>query len=200
MNARMLVALGGAYLLGSIPFGFLTARLKGIDIRTQGSGNIGATNVFRVVGRNWGIAVLALDALKGFLAVALARLLSEGSSHPAFIPAAGMAGILGHTFPLWLRFKGGKGVATSLGVFLAVSWLPTLAAFGFWTFVFALTRIISAASLAAAAVFPFFCYLWADAQTAPVLVPLSVLLTLFIVYTHRSNLRRLWRREEKKLF
>ncbi len=200
MNTRMLVVLAGAYVLGSIPFGFLAGRLKGIDIRTRGSGNIGATNVFRVMGKKWGIAVLALDALKGFFAVALARLTVESPGDSVFLPTAGVAAILGHSFPVWLRFKGGKGVATSLGVFLGISWVPTMAAFFLWTLVFTTGRIISAASLVAAAAFPLFCYFWADKAMSPILVPISLFLTAFILYTHRDNIGRLLRKEEKRLF
>ena len=190
-----------AYLLGSIPFGLIAGfRLKGVDIREHGSKNIGATNVFRVVGKKWGIAVLLLDALKGYVACVLPVFFG----HPLAIPfqlLLGVSAILGHSFPVWLKFKGGKGVATSLGVFLAIAWIPTLITFGLWGICFTLTHIISIASLVAAVIFPLMivtCY----GQTTDLkfLLPISLLLAAFIFYTHRANLQRLRQGTEKKLF
>lgn len=190
-----------AYLLGSIPFGFLIAlKVKGMDIRRYGSQNIGATNVFRVVGKKWGILAFSLDALKGYLAVTLPFFLGVSSSLPFSIVLA-LAAIFGHSFPLWLRFKGGKGVATSLGTFLAVASLPTLVTFGIWMVVFSLSRILSLASLAAALTYPLVLTLTYRSRPGFVwLLAASLFLAGFIFYTHRDNLRRLLRGEEKRLF
>ena len=190
-----------AYLLGSIPFGFLTAKtVKGIDIRQFGSRNIGATNVFRVVGKKWGILVFILDALKGYLAVSIPVFLTHQKDIP---PALGFAvlAIAGHSFPVWLSFRGGKGVATSLGVFLAITFMPTLIAFAFWIIIFLITHIISMASLAAALLFPLIITLYHHGRPGfPWLLATSLLLAFFMFYTHRPNIGRILRGEEKRLF
>jgi glycerol-3-phosphate acyltransferase PlsY len=190
-----------AYLLGSIPFGLIAGwKLKGVDIREHGSKNIGATNVSRVVGKKWGIAVLLLDALKGYAACILPVFAGLELSVP-FQLLLGVSAILGHSFPVWLKFKGGKGVATSLGVFLAVAWLPTFITFGLWIICFTLTHIISISSLLAAVAFPLMIF-WRYAGTADLkfLLPISLALALFIFYTHRANIQRLRQGTEKKLF
>jgi glycerol-3-phosphate acyltransferase PlsY len=191
-----------AYLLGSIPFGLLAGfRARGIDIREHGSKNIGATNVFRVIGKKWGIFVLVLDVLKGYYACMLPVYLTSGGLTMPFQLLLGASAILGHTFPVWLRFKGGKGVATSLGVFLAIAWVPTLITFGLWILCFTITHIISISSLVAALVFPVM-IAWHYAKTPDLkfLLPLSIILAVFIFYTHRANLQRLRMGTEKKLF
>lgn len=199
----MLICLLSAYLLGSVPFGLLIARgVKQIDIREHGSRNIGATNVFRVVGKKWGITVFILDALKGFTAANLPHLLlSSQPDNIAFLSLyCGIAAIVGHTFPVWLRFKGGKGVATSLGVFLGVALTPTALAFAGWILVFSLFRIISLASLAAAVIFPVLVIVFYTGEPIfKVLCPVSFLLGVFIFYTHRANIGRLLRGEEKRI-
>ncbi len=190
-----------AYLLGSLPFGLFAGRLKGIDIRQHGSGNIGATNVFRVVGKKWGITVLLLDALKGYLACRLPFFFGFEHLPLAFSLALGIIAILGHSFSFWLKFHGGKGVATSLGVFLAICWLPTLITFGIWILIFTLTHIISISSLVAAIVFPMMVgWSYAHSPDLKLLLPISIFLALFIFYTHRANIQRLLRKTEKKLF
>jgi glycerol-3-phosphate acyltransferase PlsY len=189
-----------AYVAGSVPFGLLVARaVRGVDLRRHGSGNIGATNVFRVVGKKWGLLVLLLDAVKGYGAVWAVRAVFDVTDIRTVL-LAGVAAILGHSFSVWLGFKGGKGVATSLGVFLALAPLPTAAAFVFWAVVFAAGRIIAVASLCAAAVFPALIF-WFDRDHPDFLWLLSVSLLLagLIAYTHRSNIRRIFRGEEKKL-
>ena len=162
-----------AYLLGSIPFGLLVARSQGVDLRAHGSGNIGATNVWRVMGRKWGLITFFADAAKGWLAVVLAmrlarswtlhealphgheRVFSLDSEHLGFIGiAAAVACILGHNCPVWLRFKGGKGVATSLGVIFGMIPLPGLIVFAIWALVFKSSRYVSLASLIAAVCLP----------------------------------------------
>lgn len=191
-----------AYLLGSVPFGFVVAKsVRGIDIREHGSRNVGATNVFRVVGKQWGILVLLLDTLKGFAAVRLPEWIMRADLFVPGLIGFGLAAILGHTFSVWLSFKGGKGVATSLGVFLAIAWMATLITFLLWIIIFSAFRIISLASLAAAFLFPvvvFFCY---QGQIGfGWLMCVSVFLGIFIVWTHRGNIQRLIQGEEKRLF
>ncbi len=190
-----------AYFTGSIPFGLLAGRLvKGIDVRKHGSGNLGATNVFRVVGKKWGIFVLLLDAFKGYAACALPLWLGFALSPHARL-GLGVAAILGHVFPAWLGFKGGKGVATSLGVFLALIPKPALLTFGLWILLFLVFRIISLASLIAACAFPVVIVLTLHGQTEfTAYFLISLALAAFIFYTHRLNLARLLRGEEKKLF
>ncbi len=191
-----------AYLLGSVPFGFLAGYfLKGIDIREHGSKNIGATNVFRTIGKKWGITVLFLDAFKGWVACLLPYCFGIGKLPVPVTLVLGIAAILGHTFPVWLKFKGGKGVATSLGVFLAVCWDATLATFGVWILTLFITHIISMASIVAALTFPVMVafFYWANPAIGW-LLPISILLGAFILYTHRSNISRLRQGTEKKIF
>jgi acyl phosphate:glycerol-3-phosphate acyltransferase len=195
-----------AYLVGSIPFGLIVARLAGgIDVRKAGSGNIGATNVARVLGAKWGVAVLVLDCLKGVLpTAALPAILSppdgNGSVHLAVV--SGVAAIIGHMFPCWIGFRGGKGVATALGVALVLGPIATGVAFLVFAGCFAAWRIVSVSSIAGACVF---CAveLWLLAPT-PFdeqhwsLALFSVVVPLLIVVRHRSNLGRLWRGEEPR--
>jgi acyl phosphate:glycerol-3-phosphate acyltransferase len=186
------LAVIGAYLSGTIPTGLLVARARGVDIRTVGSGNIGATNVARALGKKWGAFVLVLDALKGFAPVMLA---APRVPEP-WLAAVGIAAILGHVFPVWLRFRGGKGVATALGVFIALA--PIAAACGVVVYagVYAATRISSVGSLLATTV--MLGVMVATHQSASRLA-LAVAAWLLIVVRHRDNIRRLIRREEKKL-
>ena len=183
------------YFLGSIPFGLLAARLKGVDIRKHGSGNIGATNVWRVCGWRYGLPVFALDVLKGVAAVWLARWLAvrfAGDGSWDGIVAA-LACILGHSFPVWLGFKGGKGVATSLGVFLGLMWLPSLIALALWFIVFKMSGYVSLASIVAAVALP------ATAVTMQLMQrgygwPVSgfaAIVGLLVIARHRSNIARL---------
>ncbi len=191
-----------AYGLGSIPFGLLTGWwAKGIDIREHDSKNISATNVFRTVGKKWGILVFALDAFKGAGACLFPVLAGEQMLSVPMKLLLGVFAIVGHTFPVWLRFKGGKGVATSLGVFLAICWQPTLIAFGLWVLVFLVTHIISLSSLAAALAFPvIITCAYLGSSDLKWLLPISLFLAAFIFYTHRSNIQRLLRGNEKRLF
>jgi len=185
-----LVALG--YLLGSIPFGYLLVRAKGGgDIRFLGSGNIGATNVARTSGWSVGIATLVLDAAKGFLAVWLAQHFSGGSIR--FMMYAGLAAILGHVFPIWLKFEGGKGVATALGVFLAICWPALAAAVLLFLLVALFWRYVSLASISAAAALPLFVYLlYAPRHAPPTAVSVSTLVAAVVVIVkHRDNIERL---------
>lgn len=184
MTAPFFITLAAAYLLGSIPFGLLLTKAAGLgDIRGIGSGNIGATNVMRTGRRGLGIATLVLDAGKGFLAVWLAHRMYDGDA--ALI--AGLAAVLGHVFPAWLKFKGGKGVATALGVIFALNASAGLIACGAWLAVFSMTRYSSLSSLAAAAAAAGTAY----ALDTPAPALLFLALALLIAYTHRGNIQRL---------
>ena len=184
------VALG--YLLGSIPFGYLLVLAAGGgDIRFKGSGNIGATNVARTSGWLVGVATLVLDASKGFFAVWLTGHFSGGNIR--FMMYAGLAAIFGHVFPVWLKFSGGKGVATALGVFAAICW-PALAAAAFlFLLVVVFWRYVSLASISAAAALPLFVYLlYAPRHAPPTAVSVSTLLAaVLVIVKHRDNVERL---------
>jgi acyl phosphate:glycerol-3-phosphate acyltransferase len=187
-----------AYLLGSIPFGVIVARARGVDLRQVGSGNIGATNAARALGKGLGAVVLLLDALKGFAPVLAARLLLARAPYgECLVATTALLAFLGHLFPVFLGFRGGKGVATALGVFLALSPLAALGSVVVFAVVFALTRTSSLGSLTAAAAFvPLIYFLSARSR---VLTALAVLLVVGIVVSHRENIGRLLRREEKKV-
>jgi len=177
-------ALAVGYLLGSIPFGLILTRAAGTrDIRSIGSGNIGATNVLRTGRKSLAAATLACDILKGTAAVLIAERL--GGRDPAL--AAGLGAFLGHLFPVWLKFKGGKGVATSLGVLAGLSWAAALVFAGVWLGVAALTRYSSAAALAATAATPAVLWLMGESAEAA----LFALITLLVWVMHRGNIRRL---------
>jgi glycerol-3-phosphate acyltransferase PlsY len=189
-----------AYLLGSIPFGYLLVRIfRKEDIRTTGSGNIGATNVARSGGKGLGILTLLLDLLKAFAAVWIAQRVAPGT--PGFpsdlAVAAGIAAVLGHVFPIWLRFKGGKGVASALGVFIAIAPLAALCALGVFVVVFALTRYVSLASILAAVMMPVFCLLWMP-DRSPVFVGGVIFLSLLVIAKHHANISRLMQGKESR--
>lgn len=183
-----------AYLIGSIPTGFLMAKAKGVDIRSVGSGNIGATNVFRILGKGPGIVVLLVDALKGFLpARFLPGLFLHGATvnDPKYHQLALVAGffaIIGHNYTCWLRFKGGKGVATSAGVLIA--WVPMAFLFALvsWLVVFAVSRYVSLASIAAAVVLPFAVWGTSERRT---MIGIATVLSVLAIYKHRANIKRL---------
>jgi acyl phosphate:glycerol-3-phosphate acyltransferase len=184
----MYLALILAYLLGSIPFGLLLAKAMGAgDIRKIGSGNIGATNALRTGNKKLGALTLLGDMLKGTAAVTITYLLA-----PEFAPLAGIIAVLGHVFPVWLRFKGGKGVATALGAMLGLAPLVFLLCIITWLGMFKWKRISSLAALTAFALAPLYAYFGSDMQTA-----LAILLMSIIIFaTHRSNIERLMRGEE----
>ncbi len=181
--ALFAVALAGGYLLGSIPFGLILTRLSGLgDIRTIGSGNIGATNVLRTGNKGLAAATLLLDALKGTAAVLVAAAIA-----PELAPAAGIGAFLGHLFPVWLGFKGGKGVATYIGVLVALAW-PTALAFGVvWLAAAAVTRYSSASALLASLIAPFAAWYFAGIEIAIVLAAMSAVLW----WRHSGNIARL---------
>jgi len=181
------LALGLGFFLGSLPCGFWLARAKGVDIRKKGSGNIGATNVGRILGKEWGYLVFALDAFKGWLAVwAAAEFLQAGDSVAVL---TGMAAVAGHVFSPWLEFKGGKGVATSAGVLLGLSPTVLAATAAAWGISFAIKRIVSVSSLLAATAFPLF-VLWLEPGRHTLLFAALALAGL-VWFRHRDNLQRL---------
>jgi glycerol-3-phosphate acyltransferase PlsY len=181
-----------AYLFGSIPFGLLLAKLfGGGDVRKAGSGNIGATNVARVVGPLAGILTLILDTAKGAGAVWLAGRVTNESA--TWMMLAGCAVLLGHCFPVWLKFKGGKGVATALGVFLALCPLAAVSALLLFLLCVAYWRYVSLGSIAAAAAMPLLIYfLWAPRHAPPIIIDAGTLgIALLVIYKHDANLQRL---------
>ena len=181
-----------AYLIGTIPFGVILTRFAGLgDIRRVGSGNIGATNVLRTGRKGLAALTLLLDAGKGWVAVFLAGYLYG----PDMAIVAGYGALIGHVFPVWLRFKGGKGVAPALGVLLALSWPIGLGAFGIWLAVAAVTRLSSLAALIAAAATPVLAYFLATPQKMEFCFVLAALIWL----RHAANIRRLLRGEESRI-
>ncbi|MGA7964696.1 MAG: glycerol-3-phosphate 1-O-acyltransferase PlsY [Gammaproteobacteria bacterium] len=190
------VAIVVSYLLGSVPGGLLLGRLIGVDLRTQGSGNAGATNAVRARGPLFGVAVFAFDAAKGVIAVALLPHLNAASAE-WLAPACAGAVIVGHVFPVWFRFRGGKGFATALGVLLMLSPLALAVVAGVWIVVLVLTGYVSAATLCGALAFPIFVALADRGQPAALMV-FAVALAVFLLYTHRSNVLRLMRGTEHR--
>lgn len=195
-----------AYLVGSIPFSLLIARgFGGVDLRQHGSGNVGATNVARTMGAKWGVAALICDAAKGMASVGVIPLLitmpDEYQTHQAVLGA--IFAVLGHMFPIWLRFKGGKGVATALGAVVILAPWTTLYAFIGFAIVVAITRIVSLASIVAALTFSIAkltlsgSELWSENMWS--MGAFSIAVPLLIVFQHRSNIVRLLRGEESKL-
>ncbi|MGA9838103.1 MAG: glycerol-3-phosphate 1-O-acyltransferase PlsY [Gemmatimonadaceae bacterium] len=187
-----------AYAAGSIPAAYLAGRAAGVDLRTKGSGNLGATNVVRVLGLKVGLVVFAVDMAKGAVPVGfLPAVTTGGPAGPWMAIIYGGAAILGHVRPVWLRFgKGGKGVATACGVFLALTPEPTLFALAVFLVVFGATGYVSLGSLAAAAALPPLVAA-AIGWRQPVFV-VAVLIAAFVFWTHRPNMQRLWRREEHR--
>ena len=185
------VAFVIAYLIGAIPFGLLLTRLAGLgDIRRIGSGNIGATNVLRTGRKGLALVTLLLDGGKGTAAVLLAGMYGQDMA-----VLAGAGAVLGHCFPVWLRFRGGKGIATYFGVLLGLAFWVGLAACATWLAVAALTRYSSAAAIAAAVASPGYAYLLADWQR----MELAGALALLLVLRHHTNIRRLIKGEETKI-
>lgn len=205
-----------AYLIGSIPTGYLLGRLVGIDIRTRGSGNIGATNVFRTLGPWLGILVFAGDVAKGWYAVRAAFWLNShfpssllelqglyvesGPVLPAVVAAilGAIWAMIGHTFTVWLDFKGGKGVATALGTLIALVPLAAGIGFGVWVAVFVVTRYVSVASLAGVAATPVAVFFTVPVPDRWPLLGLSILLAVLIFLRHRENIERLRRGTEHR--
>ena len=194
-----------SYVLGSIPFGYLAGRLGGIDIRKAGSGNIGATNVVRVLGKLYGYPVFFLDFLKGLGAVKISLLIatrvpSEWSSPDIFGIIAAVSSVIGHCFPVWLKFRGGKGIATSAGAVFGLMPLATLVDLAVWVVVFWLTRYVSLASLAAAVALPLVIAIltWLNEGYGQTLFYSSLCLAAVVIWRHHSNLSRLMRGTEPR--
>jgi glycerol-3-phosphate acyltransferase PlsY len=198
-SALLLIVMAVGYLLGSIPFGFLLVKFfRGEDIRLSGSGNIGATNVARSGAKGLGIATLVLDAVKGSLAVAFAWWLVDTRGGPplAFMAHAALAAVLGHVFPVWLKFKGGKGVATALGVFIVLFPKALLVSLAIFILIVAVTRLVSLGSILAAIAFPIAAY-FIQHPDPKALIPAS-LVSLIIVVKHHENIRRLLAGKENR--
>ena len=184
-----LISIPLAYLLGSIPFGYLLVKIfRKQDIRTTGSGNIGATNVARSGAKGLGIATLLLDCGKAFLAVKIAQHFSPGNYDLAVVAA--VAAILGHVFPIWLGFRGGKGVASALGVFLALSPAAAGCTFALFLVIFLITRYVSLASIVGSAFFPLFGLYFLPVRT-PIVIAGLLFIPLLVIVKHHENIRRL---------
>lgn len=185
-----------AYLVGSIPFGLLIGRLAGADVRQSGSGNIGATNVGRVLGKKLGILTLLCDLVKGFLPVWMAAHLFSSATidRQWLVVSCGLAAVIGHMFPIYLRFRGGKGVATALGVFLALSPWSILISIGIFLVAVAVSGYVSVGSLVASALIPL--WLWFLGEP-PTILAAAAVIALLIWFKHGSNIGRLLRHEEK---
>lgn len=193
-----LMIILAAYLVGAIPFGYLVARWRGVDILHAGSGNIGATNVVRVLGWRWGLLVFVLDFAKGASPVLAARLVpDEFDWPPDTLPvAAGVAAFLGHLFPVYLGFRGGKGVATSLGVLLGFAWPVGLACVATWLITAVVSRFSSLAALCAAFMAPLYMHWYGAAQE---LLVATVIMTTLLVWRHRGNIQNLLNGTETKI-
>jgi acyl phosphate:glycerol-3-phosphate acyltransferase len=194
-----------AYMLGSIPFGYLIVRAKeGGDVRETGSGGTGATNVTRRAGKGAGVLTLALDALKGVVAVLLARwLLAPEFGINWWVAASALAVVCGHVFPVWLKFRGGKGVATGLGAFLCLAPLAVACVALVFVLVVAATRYVSLGSIVAAALLPLFVWLLPargdEGVSVEPVVATAFLGSALVIFMHRANIGRLLRGEESKL-
>lgn len=187
----IMLAFFGGYLLGSIPFGLLLARTAGLgDIRKMGSGNIGATNVLRTGHKGIAAVTLLLDAAKGLVAVFVAARFGDVAAL-----TAGAGAVLGHVFPIWLRFRGGKGVATTYGVMIAACWPAAIIALLIWATIATLTRYSSLAALVSMASLPGLAWLF----SGPILSMYASALALLVIACHRSNILRLWQGTEARI-
>lgn len=191
---RVVLAIAASYLLGSVPFGLVMAKvLKGVDVRQYGSGNIGATNVLRAAGPFVAALVLLADAGKGVAGALLGKYLA-GAANPAI--AAGLAAVVGHSWPVFLRFRGGRGAATAAGVFVCLAPWPLLCAVGVWVLLVATTRYVSLGSITGALSMPVFVWAWGcPAQ----IVAAAAFTAAVIVWRHRANIQRLLAGKELKL-
>lgn len=203
-----IIFVTAAYLLGAVPFGFIVARARGIDIRTVGSGNIGATNVLRSVGKSWGILTLLLDALKGLIPTIIFPILAAkyfSPGHPDIMKVScACAAILGHNFPVYLKFKGGKGVATTAGALIGLA--PAALGIGLAAFalVFAISRMVSLGSITAAIVIPIISWrqlyktesIHGDCRLIPTAL---TILGLLIIWRHRTNIGRIIKGTENRI-
>ena len=194
-----------SYLLGSIPAGYLAGRIAGIDIRHAGSGNIGATNVTRVLGKRYGYPVFVVDFLKGLMAVSISIFI-EKRVQPVLVPTellgivAAISCVIGHSFPVWLSFKGGKGVATSMGALFGLVPFVALIGVAVWVITFEMTRYVSVASMTAALAVPVSILILIPLKQTggAVLLYFSICLAALVIFRHRSNLSRLVRGTEPR--
>ena len=194
------------YFLGSFPSGFIAGRIAGIDVRQAGSGNIGATNVTRLLGKRIGYLVFVLDFTKGALAAILAMFLARNSGAreeivELYAAVGGVFSVIGHSYPIWLSFKGGKGVATSIGMLFGLNWAAAMIVCVVWFVTFQLTRYVSLASIAAALALPgaIGAMLLLGQLTTPVLLYFSLGLAALVILRHRSNLSRLFNGTEPRV-
>lgn len=208
MSILMIVSLciAAAFLCGSVPFGYWAGKLKGLDIRQHGSGNIGATNVIRVCGKGIGIPVFILDMIKGLVPVLLPSWMLAGTEVTGSLLSAtavvcGLAAILGHMFTPWLGFKGGKGVATAAGVLLGIAPIAMLVALGAWLLFFFTSRYVSLASMAAAIAVPVTMAVQMATTKSwdGVLLGFGILLAILVVVRHRTNIHRLMAGTESRV-
>lgn len=197
-----LVLVPIAYLLGAVPFGFLVARARGIDIRTVGSGNIGATNVLRSVGKSWGILTLLLDALKGLIPAAvfpvLARIYFGVETDEIMRVACGCTAVIGHNCPVYLKFKGGKGIATTAGALIGIAPLALLCGIATFALVFGISRMVALGSITAATIIPIAAWLLYRDQGRLIPIVLTVL-GLLAIWRHRPNIRRMLSGTENRI-
>jgi glycerol-3-phosphate acyltransferase PlsY len=201
----LVTVLVASYLLGSIPFGYLAGEIAGVDVRKAGSGNVGATNVLRVLGKPYGYAVFALDFLKGLGAVKISVLIAtrvrpEWGSPEIFGIVAAASAVIGHCFPLWLKFHGGKGVATSAGALFGLMPLAMLVGVAIWILIFWLTRYVSLASVIATAALPIVIAIVTrlNQSYGKALFYSSLCIAAVVIWRHHSNLSRLMRGREPR--
>lgn len=188
-----LIAVVAAYLVGSIPFAQLLSKRRGIDLRRVGSGNVGASNVLRTLGVRPAVVAMMLDAVKGTVAVLVAQRLTNGVAAPVI---AGLASMIGHVYPVWLRFRGGKGVATAAGAFAVLTPVAVAAAMGVFLLTVAVTRFISVGSMAAALTLAG----WAIASDAPTVVGIGAAVgAALVIIGHRANVLRLVAGTERRV-
>ena len=204
MFILVLVALV-AYLLGSIPTGYIAGRIAGVDVRKVGSGNVGATNVTRVLGKRFGYPVFVVDVGKGLAAVAVGMTIARANqSTPTFVDLCGAGAaifsVLGHSYSIWTGFKGGKGVATSLGSLFGLNWIAAGIVCVIWILVFQLTRYVSLASIVAVVALPvtIATMLFLKQLQTPILLYFALCLAVIVVLRHRSNLFRLFNGTEPR--
>ena len=194
-----------AYLLGSIPAGYIAGRISGVDVRKVGSGNVGATNVTRVLGKRFGYPVFVVDFGKGLAAVAAGVMIAKAAQWaPKFVDLCGaiaaVFSVIGHSYPIWLGFKGGKGVATSLGSLFGLNWIAAAIVCVIWIVVFQLTRYVSLSSIVAVIALPvtIATMLFLKQLETPILLYFSLCLAVIVVLRHRSNLSRLLKGTEPR--
>ncbi|SJZ54196.1 glycerol-3-phosphate 1-O-acyltransferase PlsY [Selenihalanaerobacter shriftii] len=185
-----------SYLLGSIPFGLLLTRLvKGVDIREYGSGNIGATNAYRVMGFGMGVMVALFDISKGYISVQIAKQVF-GADVAVILIIAGLAAVAGHNWPIFLKFNGGRGVATSVGILINLLPKTVLIVFFIWLIIVLTTRYVSLGSIVGAALIPILAILF---NNPPIYVGLGLAIAVFVIFRHRPNIKRLLAGEENKI-